>query len=699
MEDIAIRQANDLYTSFKRKEERKENQIDAYIDLDNFTITIPDPLFPKEPTYYKPTSTGAIFHRCDDRVRVVRGHVGSGKTTMECAEIIFRSVRMPPCKDGIRYSRCAVIRNTYGDLIKTTIHTWRQWYNRLGQVRSIQSPSFSITHTFKVEVIENGIIDIRNIVLELLPIALDTVMDVTKHLKSLEVTFVFLNELSELDQMALDFFTGGRMPRFPRLQDFTEEQRKSEKLYWSGLFADTNPPEEDSWIYKMFEVEKPPQYTMLVQPPAVIKQGEAYVINPEAENIKNIQNGAEEYVKMTYGKSEAFIRVYLMGEYGTLSNEKRVYYNYNDNIHSSDNVEINKNCTLLIGADLGTVAPAIIVSQIVEGRLIVLKEFCGSFTTIRELANNWVLPWLNSNCDGMRIEIVLFDPAKTMKGDQELREVFGSLVIQADTNNVEVRINAVSKLLNKLVSGKGGIEISRSGCPQLRKGFNGKYYYKRLRIIGEDRTTEEPHKNHPFSDCCAAGTKITMADSSLMNIEDIKPGMMVLAPNGARKVTHSWLVKKNSIVWEYEFSNGSKLTLTPDHKVYTNRGLIRISDLQYNDVLYSVIDNNSVGKTKLKNALYAIRNLLLINTKKIKLAEIKLVSKKPSQYRKDVYDLTVEIDHCFFANGIKISNCHDALQYISLYVNKELENPSDDAYNDYEIKRKRFYEADKITGY
>lgn len=498
--EVAFKQARDLKESFKKREQEKINVIDAYIDLDNFIITIPDPLFPTEPTLYIPTATGLIFHRCDDRVRVVRGHVGSGKTTMECAEIVFRTVRMPACKDGIRYTRCAVIRNTYGDLIKTTLHTWRQWFKRLGQVRSVQSPSFSITHAFKASVTEKGVTEIRECILELLPIALDTVIDVTKHLKSLEVTFAFLNELSELEPMVLDFFTGGRMPRYPRLQDFPEELRKQEKIYWSGLFSDTNPPEEDSWIYQMFEEEKPPQYTMLMQPPAVIKQGDGYIINPAAENIKNIENGAEEYIKMTYGKSEAFIRVYLMGEYGTLSNEKRVYYNYNDNIHSSDQMEVNRKYPLILGADLGTVAPAILVSQIVEGRLIVLKEFCGQFMTILELCQNAVRPWLNSYCDDMRIEVVLFDPAKTLRGDQELREVFGTVVTQADTNDPKLRISAVSKLLNKLVMGKGALIISRENCTQLRKGFNGLYHYRRLRIIGAERYTEEPHKNHPYSD-------------------------------------------------------------------------------------------------------------------------------------------------------------------------------------------------------
>jgi hypothetical protein len=296
--------------------------------------------------------------------------------------------------------------------------------------------------------------------------------------------------------MVLDFFSGGRLPRFPSLKDMPDDV-----TYWCGIFADTNPPEVESWIYKLFEVEKPPEYTMLCQPPAVIKLADKYIINPEAENLQNIANGYNEYIKMTYGKSENFIRVYLMGEYGTLSDEKRVFYSYNDNIHSSDNIRIDYNEPLLIGVDLGTVAPAFLISQMQGATLVCIKEFCGEFTTIREMCMDAVMPWLHNNCKGMKIDSVLYDPAKTDHGDVQLREFFGDVVKPAITNNISLRIDAVSQRLIKLSSkGQPIYILSRQGCPYLRQAFNGKYFYRRVRVIGEERYSEEPHKNHPHSD-------------------------------------------------------------------------------------------------------------------------------------------------------------------------------------------------------
>ncbi|MFA5695912.1 MAG: hypothetical protein WC917_00400 [Bacilli bacterium] len=470
----------------------KANAAIVVVDIDNYTITIPD--YP-DPIVYRPTKTALAFHRLNDRVRVVRGHVGSGKSTMMCAEIVFRAVKMAACRDGIKRSRWAIVRNTYGDLAKTTLTTWKMWFSNLGSMRWREGKSFTIEHKFTVIIKEGDTESKHQVEMELLPIALDNVADVTKHLKSLEVTGVFLNEMSELNRMVLDFFSGGRLPRFPSLKDMPDDV-----TYWCGIFADTNPPEVESWIYKLFEVEKPPEYTMLCQPPAVLRQGDKYIINPEAEHLKFILNCEEEYIKMTWGKDEAFIRVYLMGEYGTLSNQKRVYYGYNDNIHSSNNINIDFKSPLIIGADLGTVAPAIGIAQMQGAQLVGIKEFCGEFTTIRELCHDAVMPWLHENCKGMRIDAVIYDPADTYDGAEQLREFFGIAVRPAITNSVVLRIDAVSLRLAQLTKGQPAIIFSRSGCPQTRKGFNGKYYYRRVQVIGEDRYTDEPHKIHPFSD-------------------------------------------------------------------------------------------------------------------------------------------------------------------------------------------------------
>ena len=79
----------------------------------------------KYSTRYAPTL--AAFHRASHFVRGVRGPIGSGKSVAMCMEIIRRALEQEPGPDGIRRSRWAVIRNTYPELLSTTIKTWTDW--------------------------------------------------------------------------------------------------------------------------------------------------------------------------------------------------------------------------------------------------------------------------------------------------------------------------------------------------------------------------------------------------------------------------------------------------------------------------------------------------------------------------------------------------------------------------------------------
>ena len=47
---------------------------------------------------------------------------------------------------------------------------------------------------------------------------------------------------------------------------------------------------------------------------------------------------------------------------------------------------------------------------------------------------------------------------------------------------------------------------------------------------------------------------------------------------------------------------------------------------------------------------------------------VRVVQVKHSHERRDIYDLTVEPSHCFFANGILVHNCQDAVQYVAMHL-------------------------------
>ena len=61
------------------------------------------------------------------------------------------------------------------------------------------------------------------------------------------------------------------------------------------------------------------------------------------------------------------------------------------------------------------------------------------------------------------------------------------------SNSVDLRLEAVSSQLTKMVEGKPALLIDRR-CPTLIKGFESGYAYKRMEVSGE-RYADKPDKN------------------------------------------------------------------------------------------------------------------------------------------------------------------------------------------------------------
>ena len=62
---------------------------------------------------YSDVPTLRRFALCNDRIRLVIGPFGSGKSSACVIEIISRAHQQKPGPDGIRRSRWAVVRNSY----------------------------------------------------------------------------------------------------------------------------------------------------------------------------------------------------------------------------------------------------------------------------------------------------------------------------------------------------------------------------------------------------------------------------------------------------------------------------------------------------------------------------------------------------------------------------------------------------------
>jgi hypothetical protein len=440
---------------------------------------------------YKAAATASLFHRSKAFVRAIRGPIGTGKSVTCCMEIIRRGAEQAPF-NGVRKTRWAAIRNTYPELTSTTIKTWQDW---AGEDRAPMSWDAPITSNFRQKLPDGTICEI-----EVMFISQDRPADVKK-LKSLDLTGVWLNEVSEMPKAVLDMATG-RVGRFP--------SKAQGGATWSGVIMDTNSPDEDHWYYTLAETTKPQGYEFFCQPGALVKlEDGTYAPNPEAENVENHTLGYEYWLRQIPGKTDQWIKVFVLGQYGSVHDGKPVYPEYNDSLHCKEIYPV-QGVMLKIGVDFG-LTPAAVISQVdARGRFLGLDELCGEDMGFRQFLEDVLIPYLVTNYPvhwAKKDDMILLigDPAGDQRAQSDEKSCFqeakhkGLKIRAAKSNAWLPRRGAVAWYLSKLASGQPMFLLDQS-CQVLRKGFNGGYKYRRIQVTGEERYTEEPMKNkysHP----------------------------------------------------------------------------------------------------------------------------------------------------------------------------------------------------------
>lgn len=468
------------------KSSKQKSQQHIWFFEDHTQVYAVDEFGNQKNKIYIPSNTGEIFAKDDSFVQLVKGPYGSGKTTMVLHKLVKKACEMPYWYNGRRKARALIIRNTSPELFSTTLQSWISWFGELGEVYKRQKPILSYHHIFNDG---KGIVE-----LELIFLALDREDDLRK-LKSLEVTFAYCNELSELPQGVVSHLKGRMNGRYPNLSFCPEP-------YWSGILCDTNAPDEDHWIRKAFELAKINGYNLIKQPPGLIKGDDGnWIDNTNADNRCNLAK--DYYSKLASGQTEEFIKVYCLGQYGLVGLGKRVYSEYNDDLHSRDRVEAIQGEPIDLSWD-GGLTPACIVTQLTSrGQLRLLKEYQAEDMGIRTFAESVVLPSLKRDFPyNPKIGSSVADPSG-FKRDEIMAEFsmigelnsLGITTIKGSTNDIDPRISSVRYFLNRMVDGQPCLLLDRANCPIIRKGFIKEYIFERVSIVGEERYKDKPKKN------------------------------------------------------------------------------------------------------------------------------------------------------------------------------------------------------------
>ena len=380
----------------------------------------------------------------DSFIRGIRGPVGSGKSSACTIDLYTRMMAQPN-------SRFAIIRNTYRELIDTTLNTWMDWCRPYG---SFKYSNMVWTHLNGSEVLFR---------------ALDKPQDIGK-LLSLELTGAWINEAREIPRPIVDMLQT-RVGRFP--------SKREGGPTWFGIIMDTNSPDDFSWWYRLFEEIKPEGWRQFVQPGG---------LEPNAENVSNLPEGY--YHRISQGKDAAWIDVYVNGNYGFIVDGRPVYPQWQDRIHAAECVR-DSSQPLIIGIDFGLTPAATFVQPTVSGQYQVVQELVTEDMSAVEFASE-LGRLLRKDWQGVELEL-WGDPAGEQRSQVDKRTPFqilkaaGINARPAPTNDPRLRVEAVVRNLTRLtMAGEPGLIVDPS-CRYLRRAMAGGYKYRLMQISGEER--------------------------------------------------------------------------------------------------------------------------------------------------------------------------------------------------------------------
>lgn len=424
---------------------------------------------------YTPVPSVTPYLLSDKFQSFIIGPVGSTKTTASLMKIPLEAKKMAPCTDGIRRSRCAVVRNTRQMLLDSTIKDFLNLFPE-GQAGDYLRTELKFVLRFddvECEVLFRGLDDANDV----------------RRLLSLQLSFAMVDEVREINPDVYDALTG-RVGRYPNgmmvphrpewglddkgnpVQGCVDDVGNSMKRVWGA----TNPPDLDSHWEQYFSSADPQSIHVTIQPSGR---------SAEADWVQHLPS--HYYEDLLVGKSDDWIGVYIDGHWGKSLSGTPVYQRtFVEGFHvAKESLKPiqNPNYPIIIGLDFGRTPAAVFKQRDPRGRVLTLSEVYATNMGIETFIQTELNPHIANRFQGQFSFIVAPDPAgfaKTQLNEMSLVDALkdaGFKCVRPPTNDPERRIQAVERLLNQQIEGKAMYLIDPS-CTKLIHGFRSGYRYK-----------------------------------------------------------------------------------------------------------------------------------------------------------------------------------------------------------------------------
>jgi len=181
---------------------------------------------------------------------------------------------------------------------------------------------------------------------------------------------------------------------------------------------------------------------------------------------------------------------------------------------------------------------------------------------------------------------------KTGKSAQEILEALGCNVEQTPNMGIEEGIKAARMTFSR-------VYFDKTKAARLIECL------KRYRRHINKQTNEAGSALHDeFSHGCLDGGALITTLRGLVPIRDVVVGDMVETPAGFAQVTNSGMTKIATEIVEITMDNGVVLLATPEHPIFTTRGVVSADTLRYNDSIFTMESAPCLPFQAIKSAGY-----------------------------------------------------------------------------------------------
>lgn len=400
-------------------------------------------------------------------------HHNSSKTTAAIMKIAYEARRVKACSDGIRRSRCVVVRNTRQMLWDTTIPDFLNWFpdGAAGLLMKTDSKFLLRFDDVECEVLFRGLDDANDV----------------RRLLSLQLTFGVMDEFREINPEIYNALTG-RLGRYPNKKMNGVGACDDDGNQIFKVWGATNPPDSDTFWEELLS-DPPDNVHVTIQPSGMSEEADWLDFLPD-----------NYYPNLCEGKTDDWIDVYVHGKFGRSLAGQPVYErSFVEDFHTAEGKLLpqpNSDNPIIIGIDFGRTPCAVFKQRDVRGRVLTLAELTSENMGIETFVRTLLVPFVTTRFPGYPM-LCAPDPAGFMK--QQLNELTlvdvlknaGFECVKPPSNKPEYRIQAVERLLAQQIDG-GAMYLVDPSCTMLLRGFRHGYRYRRkTNGVVEDK----PEKN------------------------------------------------------------------------------------------------------------------------------------------------------------------------------------------------------------